>query len=118
MANPNIVSVTSILGKTDVAKLGTTSISVTSNAGGSGKVLKINTLIVSCVGASDADVTVGISRSSQTYHFAKNILVPAGSLLALVAKENPVYVMEGDSLVAVSGAANSAEAICSYEEIS
>jgi hypothetical protein len=117
MANPNIVSVAFIYGKTDVAKLSTTAVTVASNSAASGKVFKVNTFTVCCVSPGDAEASVWLARGTNTYHIAKNIAVPAGGTLAVIAKENPVYVMEGDSLVASASEANSAEAICSYEEI-
>ena len=49
MAAPNIVAVTTIRGKSNVANLTTTSSSVVVNDVNSGKVFKINTIIVSNV---------------------------------------------------------------------
>jgi hypothetical protein len=62
MANPNIVNVTDIRGKTVVADLTTTnSTLVVENVAASGKVFKINSLIVSNVdGSSAADITVSL----------------------------------------------------------
>jgi hypothetical protein len=118
MANPNIVSATTIRGKTDVQSVGTTSTSITSNSAASGKVYKVNTLVVSSVGASDAVVTADIYRGSTAYHLAKGLTVPLGSSIAIVAKENPVYLEEGDSIRLSAVSAGSAQGICSYEDIS
>jgi hypothetical protein len=62
MANPNIVNVTDIRGKTVVADLTTTnSTLVVENVAASGKVFKINSLIVSNVdGSSAADITINL----------------------------------------------------------
>lgn len=116
MANPNIFSATSILGKTDARSLATTGTSITSNAAASGKVLKINTLTVCAAGSSDAEASVWLARGTNSFHLAKGMTVPVGGTLAIVGRENPLYVLEGDSVLASS--VGSADAICSYEEIS
>lgn len=118
MANPNIVTTSSIYGKTDVLLVGTAATAITSNSAASGKVYKINSVIVSNVnGSSGVDISVDLHRSSVSYHFAKTLTVPADSTVVVVGKENPVYLLEGDSIRIVAGAAGNAEAICSYEEI-
>lgn len=118
MANPNIVTTSSIYGKTDVLLVGTTATAITSNPGSSGKVYKINSVIVSNVsGLSAVDVDVALHRSSVSYHFAKTLSVPADSTAVVVGKENPLYLLEGDAIRIVAGSSSAAEAICSYEEI-
>jgi hypothetical protein len=118
MANPNLFSATSIRGRTDALALATTSVTIATNSAASGKVFKINTLTVCCVSESDTAVTVWLSRGTNSFHLAKSLTIPAGGTLALVGRENPLYVVEGDSLAASARAAGSADAICSYEEIS
>lgn len=119
MANPNIVQTSSIYGKTDVLSAGTAATSITTNSAGSGKIYKINMLSVANTdGATLVDVNVDIFRSGVAYHIAKTISVPADSSLIVIGKENPLYLMEGDSLRVTAGAANKAQAVCSYEEIS
>ena len=62
MANPNIVNVAAIYGNTSTTALSSTSAtSIVSNASGSGKVYRINSLIVSNVdGTNAADITINI----------------------------------------------------------
>jgi hypothetical protein len=117
VANPNIVNTTAIYGKTDVQNIGTTATSITENQSSSGKVLKVNTLVVAAVGSSDAVITVGVHRGGVTYNVAKGMTVPSGSSIAVLAKENPVYLEEGDSLRLSAAAVDSAHGVCSYEEI-
>lgn len=121
MAAPNIVNTTSIYGRTDVASVGTATTTITTNAASSGKVLKINTLIVSNIdGVADVDVSVDLYRESSTAAFsiAKTVTVPSDSSLVVVGKENPIYVTEGDSIRLSATADGDAQAICSYEELS
>ena len=118
MANPNIVTTSSIYGRTDVLAVTTSLAAITSNGSSSGKVYKINSLIVSNVnGASAVDVSVELRRSNTSYHLAKTLSIPADSTAIVVGKENPLYLLEGDSLRLVADASSAAEAICSYEEI-
>lgn len=117
MANPNIVAATSIYGVTDVLAVGTAATSITSNTAGSGKLFKINTLVVANThGSSAVDVNVDLYRNSAAYYVAKTVSVPADSTIVVVGKDNPLYLVEGDSLRVTASSAN-AHAICSYEEI-
>lgn len=119
MANPNIVATTAIYGKTDVLSAGTAATAITSNASSSGKVLKINMLSVANTdGTVAVDINVDVFRGSVAYHIAKTVHVPADSSLVVIAKDNPLYLMEGDSLRVTAGAESRAQAVCSYEEIS
>lgn len=123
MAAPNIVNVTSIIGKTEVADLTTTSATqVVSNAASSGKVFKINTLMVANVDGTDpADITVSIYSAAAlggtATELAKTIVVPADATLIVISKDNPLYLEEDRSIGATAGAANDLKVICSYEEI-
>jgi hypothetical protein len=49
---------------------------------------------------------------------AHRITVPASATLAVISKENPVYLEEGDRLVCTASTDNRLEYLCSYEEIS
>ena len=117
MAAPNLVNVTSILGKTMGANLGTT---VTSDVltCPSNKVLKINSIIVSNIdGTNSANVSVYFYDDSATarYSIATTVAVPADSTLVVVGKDSPIYLEEGDELEAKASAANDAELVVSYE---
>lgn len=118
MANPNIVNTTVIYGETDVQSIGTTAVAITSNSAASGKVYKINTLVICSVGASDAVVTADLYRGTASFHLAKGMTVPVGSSIAILAKENPIYLKEGDSIRLSATSASSAQGVCSYEDIS
>ena len=123
MANPNIVSVASIYGKTvydtDIA---TTAASLVSNAASSGKILKINSLIIANIdGTNAADITVTLRNAAggTTYStLANTISVPADATLVVVSKDTSVYLMEDMSLYVLASAAGDLSATCSYEEIS
>lgn len=122
MANPNIVSVASIYGKTvydtDVA---TSAASLVSNAASSGKILKINSLIIANIdGASSADITVTLRNTSATLlsTLANTVAVPADATLIVISKDTSIYLEENMALYVQSSAAGDLSATCSYEEIS
>jgi hypothetical protein len=124
MAAPNIVNVTSIIGKTATTNLTSTSAtSVVSNAASSGLVLKINTLIVSNVdGTASADITINYYTAAAlggtAFQIASTITIPADTSLIVISKETPVYLEEDRSIGATASVANDLKVICSYEEIS
>jgi len=117
MAAPNIVNVTTIIGKTAVQAVTTSVTAIVTNSSSSGKVFKVNALYVSNVdGTSSASVSVDLYRSSTAYHIAKTVVVPADATLDVISKS--LYLEEGNSLRLTASADSDLEAVCSYEEIS
>ena len=127
MAAPNIVGVTTIRGKSNVANLTTTSSSVIVNDVNSGKVFKINTIMISNVdGTSAGNVSVELFKfgaqnvatglGNATYAIAYTMTVPAKSSLDILSKS--LYLEEGDHLKAKADANNRLHLITSFEEIS
>lgn len=117
MAAPNIVSVTTITGKTAVQIVNTTAAAIVTNSAASGKVFKINALYISNVnGTSPADVTIDFFRNSVAYRIGYTITIPADTTLDLLSKA--IYLEEGDALRLTSNLTSYIEAVCSYEEIS
>ena len=123
MAAPNIVNVTTITGKTTYAALTTTLTTVLlANAASSGKVFKINSIMVANVdGTSAADVTVDINTaaagSGTSYALAATIAVPADATLSVVDKTNSFYLEEDKSILGGASANSDLEIVISYEEI-
>ena len=119
MAAPNIASLTTITGKTATQAVGTTAAAIVSNTSSSGKVFKVNTLIISNVdGTNNADITVVHRSGSTDRHLAKTITVPADATLVVISKETGIYLEENCSIRLSASAASDLEAVCSYEEIS
>ena len=124
MTAPNIVDVGTITGKTTYAALSTTSATtVLNNAANSGKVFKVNSLVVANVdGATAADITITVNSADDgagtAYALAKTISVPADASLIVIDKSTAVYLEEDRSIVATAGSANDLEIVISYEEIS
>ena len=124
MAAPNIVNVTTITGKTAVVDLSTTNATaVVSNAASSGKVFKINSLIVSNVdGTNAANITVSYYSEDDIGGTATQIVstvtVPADASVVVISKDTAIYLEEDKSIGATAGAASDLKVVCSYEEIS
>ena len=123
MAAPNIVNVTSIYGKTAYLALSSTSATtLVSNASASGKLLKVNCILVANVDGTDAaDVSItyntGASGGGSPYSLCSTVSVAADSTLVVLDKASAIYLEENTSLVATASAANDINVICSYEEI-
>jgi hypothetical protein len=124
MANPNIVNVTSILGENaSVSLTSTGATSIVSNASASGKVLKINTLIVSNVDGTNAcDITINkysaAALGGSAFAIASTVSVPADASLIVIDKTTAIYLKEDESIGATAGTANDLIVTCSWEEIS
>ena len=118
MANPNIVQTSILKGRTDVVNVGVSASTMASNAAASARVFRITCLLVSNIdGSNNVYVDVSLYRGGVDYYIAKTVSVPADSTLVAIGKENPMYLVEGDSIRVVAGADGVAQAICSYEEI-
>ena len=124
MAAPNIVNVTTITGKSNVVSLtDTNATAVVSNAASSGKVFKINSLVVSNVDGTDAaDITISYYSEDDIGGTATEIVstisVPADATLVVIDKNTSIYLEEDRSIGATAGAANDLKVVVSYEEIS
>lgn len=123
MTAPNLLSPTTIIGKTTYTFLpNTTANQVASNDASSNKVLKINTLNVANYGTNPATITIGLYTAAALggtmYHIAGTITVPGSSTLNLIDKTSTIYLEEDESIGAIAGTANTFSVICSYEEIS
>ena len=119
MAAPNLVNVTTIFGKTHGAALDTTTTtSLLANSASSGKVYKINSIIVGNVdGTSSADVTISFYNGSTDFHLAKTVAVPADSTLIVLGKDSPIYLEENHSIRGGASANSDLEVIISYEDL-
>ncbi len=123
MANPNIVNVTSILGETVVGSLTTTLTTVLlTNIASSGKVYKINSVMISNIdGTNAADVTFKLAANdagtSTAVAIASTISVPADATLNLVDKNSSFYLMENKALIGGASANSDLEYLISYEVI-
>jgi hypothetical protein len=123
MAAPNIVNVTTILGRTAMVRLtNATATTVLANGAGSNKVLKLAGVLAANSEGVNVNVAFNlyITRSSVDYYLARNITIPAlAAYEAFVKDGTPVYLEEGDTLMAKSeNSSGHIHVIVAYEEIS
>jgi hypothetical protein len=124
MAAPNIVNITSMIGKTDTTSLTTTSATnILNNAASSGKVLRV-TLVraVNTDGSNAADISVSLYSAASLGGAATELIqakeVAINTNLDVITKDTPLYLEEDTSLGATASAANDIKMIVTYEEIS
>ena len=124
MANPNIVSVTSILGNTTFLTPADTAANVLlSNAASSGDVLKINQIVAANVnGTSAVDTTVAVNNAAAgagtSFPVVSTVSVPADASIIVTDKTTAIYLMENQSIVVTSGTTSGISYTISYEAIS
>jgi len=127
MANPNIVSVTSIYGGNAGWNLSST-LTATLLTVDAEKIVKINSIICSNVdGTNSATLNLYVdgmgsgasgvttTGADATIYIAKTIAIPADATLVLIDK--PIYLMEGDVLKGGASAASDLDLFVSFEII-
>jgi hypothetical protein len=122
MANPNIVNVTSIVGNSLSVAVATSATQLASNAASSGKVFKINSIVIANIdGTSAADITVNIYSAAAlggtAIAIASTISVPPDASLIVTDKTTMFYLLENQSIGALASATGDLVATISFEEI-
>ena len=125
MAAPNIVNVALINANSNNMTLSTTSeIGLLSNPASSGKVYKVNTILVANreTNANAVNVTVnlysGAAITGTGIYLTNLISVPGFSTLVISDKSTSFYLEENESIGIKSGTSNGLASLISYEEIS
>lgn len=131
MAAPNILALTTATGKTTyLTPSGTTAVVLLTNAASSGKVLKVNSLVVSNVDGTNAvDCTIsiytngGVAQGSApsggtAYPIVSTVSVPADASLIVIDKTTQIYLEENVCISVTSGTASKLTYSVSYEELS
>ena len=122
MANPNIVNVTSILGKNAFLALTTSFQTIVTNANSSDKILKINSLIINNIDGTNASSVSSVIANATSLallgYLANTISVPGDSSLVLISKDTSIYLLENQVLRLQASSNSDLHATISYEEIS
>ena len=116
MAQPNIVSVSSIYGTTYVAVL-TTTLTTTLVTAAADKVLKLNVIRASNITDNDATVTIDIEKGGTHKKIANEVTVPANSVVDVIDKTNSFYLEETDLIRGGASAADTIDCVISYEAL-
>jgi hypothetical protein len=126
MANPNIVNVSAIYGNTSSFLISSTAnpfaTALINNPASSGKIFKINSIVVANVdGTSAADITISLFSQDDLggtgTALASTVSVPADSTLIVTDKSTGFYLLEDKSIGATASAANDLVVTCSWEEL-
>jgi hypothetical protein len=126
MANPNIVNVSAIYGNTSSYLISSTAnpfaTALISNPASSGKIFKINSIVVANVdGTSAADITITLFSAAALGGSGTALLstasVPADASLVVMDKTTGIYLLEDKSIGATASTANDLVVTCSWEEI-
>lgn len=119
MAAPNIKAPTTITGKTARYAVTTTIGAALSNAAGSGKVLKINSIFCANInGSNTADISWSHYDGTTDIYGAYVLTVPAKATQILSSQQTYFYLEEGQSIRAVASANSYLVLIIGYEDIS
>jgi hypothetical protein len=126
MANPNIVNVSAIYGNTSSFLISSTAnpfaTALINNPASSGKIYKINSIVVANVDTvTAADITIRIfsaaSLGGTGTAIASTVSVPANSTLIVTDKSTGFYLLEDKSIGATASLANDLVVTCSWEEL-
>jgi hypothetical protein len=127
VANPNVISATTVVGNTSTLLISSTAnpfaTALVSNASGSNKVFKVNSIVVANTNAvTAADITIKIFSAAALggtgTAIASTISVPSGATLVITDKTTSFYLLEDKSLGATASLANDLVVTVSWEEIS
>ena len=119
MSNPNIVNVTTIYGNSNVANVTTSPAAIVTNSAASGKVYKLNGIVVTNIDTANiATVTVDLYRSSVAYKMASNVSINASTTYTPIDKTLSLYLLEGDAIRLTANANSMLQAVATWEEIS
>ena len=125
MAAPNVVNVALINANSNTQILSTTSeIALLSNPSSSGKVYKVNTILVANQEVNANAVNVSVNVWSQAalagtgFPIAKAISIPGNASLIVIDKSTAFYLQENQSVGIKAGTANGVSVLCSWVEIS
>lgn len=120
MAAPNIANTSNIVGKLNTVEIDSVPTTIVINPASSGTAYKLNTLYASnTTGTLPVDMHLTVVRSSGAeFPILRYTTVPAEATLVVISKDNPIWLEEGDSINAQTGASGRLVAFCSYEIIS
>ena len=119
MANPNIVQVANIYGNTQVQDVTTSATAIIENSTGSGKVYKVNGIIVSNVDATNgATLTVDLYRGSTATKLINGVTIAVNTAYTPIDKTLSMYLLEGDQIRLTANANSRLQAVATWEEIS
>jgi hypothetical protein len=123
MAAPNLLSPTSINGKTTAKNLSVTTEELWfANSASSGRAYRIASLYaVNVDGTNAVDCTIRLydnaTSGGTAYPLVYTVSIPAGATVTVVTADAFIYMEENTRLTVQASATNSLTVVCSYEDI-
>jgi hypothetical protein len=118
MAAPNLLTSTTVTGKTALANCTTVLANVITNAASSGTVVKLNAIVLSNYGSSTTTANAIINRAGTgSFYLGGTVSVPSNSTLILLGKDTSLYLEEGDVLQTIVSTNSTIHLTASYELI-
>jgi len=118
MANPNIVSVATIRGKTDSGELNTTyTTALVENAAASSIVYKINSITIANKAGTDTTFRISFYNGTNDRFVAYDVNCPANTVVIVTDKNSSFYLEEGDSVRGGAATNSRLDYVISYETI-
>lgn len=118
MANPNIVSVATIRGKTDSGNMSATyTTALVTNSSSSGIVYKINSIVITNVAGTDTTFRISFYDGTTDRFLAYNVNCPANTVVIVTDKNSSLYLEEGDSIRGGAATTSRLDYVISYETI-
>jgi len=118
MANPNIVSVATIRGKTDSGNMSATyTTALVTNSAASGIVYKINSIVITNVAGTDTTFRISFYDGTTDRFLAYNVNCPANTVVIVTDKNSSLYLEEGDSIRGGAATTSRLDYVISYETI-
>lgn len=123
MADPNLLNITTVKGKSTGTTPSNTSATVLlANGASSGKSLKINMIVASSSASATVTATVAHNTAAAGSGTSTPLItageIPAAASLIVSDKQTSFYLEEDTSIVVTSGSADDVSFLVSYEEIS
>ena len=119
MAAPNLLSLTTIVGKTVLYNCTSSLASALSNTASSGKVYKINLVRGANIDTSNSiNIDLTVYRNSAHTYISYSLSVPVNSSVILISKDDGIYLEEGDAIYAKASTTGKIDLVISYEDIS
>lgn len=117
MANPNLVNIITITGKSTATVLTvTTNTTVLINNTASSYLYKVNTIMISNSTITNVSSYVNLMRSNGViYSISPGLAVPSNSIMVVSGKDTTFYLEEGDQLFAYASTSGVLTTLISYE---
>ena len=118
MANPNIVSVATIRGKTGSGVLNSTyTTALVTNSASSSIVYKMNSIVVTNKAGTDTTYRISFFDGSTDRFIAYDVNCPANTVVIVTDKSSALYLEEGDSIRGGAATNSRLDYVISYETI-